>query len=69
MTTKYNDYITEFMYFCKKYDISFVKYKNNETESDKEDIIKFFSEYFPEYKFYNSYQHTAFFFEKIARKD
>ena len=60
---KYDEYITEFNNYSKQYDMSFIRYKYNETENEKEDIILFFSKYFPRYKFYNSVEHTAFFFK------
>lgn len=62
---KYDDYITEFFCFSKNEDMSFIKYKHNETEEEKEDVIRFFCKHFPKYKFRNSYFHTAFIFEKI----
>ena len=66
---KYDDYITEFLYCSKNFDTSFVKYKHDETEKEKEDIILFFCKHFPEYKFKNSYPHTAFLFKKINNTD
>lgn len=60
---KYDEYIIEFNNCSKQYDMSFIRYKYNETENEKEDIILFFSKYFPRYKFYNSVEHTAFFFK------
>ena len=62
---QYDDYITEFLYCSEHYPISFVKYKYNETEDEKEEVIRYFSKHFPDYKFYNSFHHTAFFFKKI----
>lgn len=60
---KYDEYIAEFNNYSKQYDMSFIRYKHNETEDEKEDIILFFSKYFPHYKFYNSVECTAFFFK------
>ena len=61
---KYDDYIIEFYNSNKQLDMSFIQYKYNETEKEKEEIILFFCKHFPNYKFYNSLTHTAFFYKK-----
>lgn len=66
MKNVYDDYITEFLYTAKQLDNSFVQYKHNETEEEKEDIIRFFYKHFPGYEFNNSYWHTAMMYKKIV---
>lgn len=61
---KYDDYITEFYHNNKRHDMSFIRYKNNETKKEKEEIVLFFCKYFPNYQFYNSLENTAFFYKK-----
>lgn len=61
---KYDDYITEFNYSNQQHNMSFIRYQHDETEEEKEEIILFFCKHFPNYKFYNSLEHTAFFYKK-----
>lgn len=50
--------------FCKtQYNKSFIKFTDNENMQDKENIIRFFSFFYPTYKFYLSYETTAIFYE------
>lgn len=60
----YSDYVNQFLIYNKCFDKTFIMYENNESEDEKEDIIRVFCKRFPEYKFKSSRDNTAFFFEK-----
>jgi hypothetical protein len=66
---KYDKYITLFLYLKDRYDESFVKFVNDEDEEEKEEIIRFFSKTFKDYKFKFSAQHTAFFYKVKIREE
>lgn len=58
------EYIQLFTYLINIYNNSFIKFTNNENEAEKVNILHFFQQYYPNYKFYLSTQNTAIFYEK-----
>lgn len=58
------EYIRLFNYLITKYNYSFIKFTNNESENDKVDILRFFRHFYPNYKFHLSTENTALFYEQ-----
>ena len=58
------EYIRLFNYLITRYNHSFIKFINNESENDKVDILHFFKYFYQNYKFYLSTENTALFYEK-----
>ena len=57
------EYNRLFNFYKTQYNKSFIKFTNNENVEEKEDVIRFFSFFYPQYKFYLSYENTAMFYE------
>lgn len=57
------EYNRLFNFYKTQYNKSFIKFTNDENVEEKEDVIRFFSFLYPQYKFYLSYENTAMFYE------
>lgn len=57
------EYNRLFNFYKTQYNKSFIKFINNENVEEKEDVIRFFSFFYPQCKFYLSYENTAIFYK------